>query len=187
MTAASCGYGTWWRARANRSSSRANQGQIASLFGHVAPGTRAAVSKSPSSLIKVWAIGAAAPWTCERTLLGHTRAALSESLAGWRDKVLSGSGDVSICVWDVRAGAHDATLVGHTGWGSWGLRCTGLPGSSIRVWALLGTWAPGAADGGRFGGGLTGNQSQATVGRAPAARWQADRAGSIAHPPCLAR
>ena len=49
------------------------------------------VSGYVNKSIKVWAIGAAVPWTCERTLLGHTGAVWS--LAGWQDKVLSGSED----------------------------------------------------------------------------------------------
>ena len=38
------------------------------------------VSGYVNKSIKVWAIGAAVPWTCERTLLGHTGAVWS--LAG---------------------------------------------------------------------------------------------------------
>ncbi len=37
------------------------------------------------------------------------------SLAGWQDKVASGSVDGSIRVWDVATGAHDATLASHSG------------------------------------------------------------------------
>jgi WD40 repeat protein len=92
-------------------------------------------------LIKVWAAGA--PCTCERTLLGHTGSV--GSLAGWQDKVLSGSMDKSIRVWDVGTGAHEATLLGHTG-GVCGLAVHGdrlfsaSRDGTIRAWAL-GTWA----------------------------------------------
>ncbi len=84
---------------------------------------------------------AAGPWTCERTLLGHT--GWVRSLAGWQGKVLSGSHD-SIRVWDVETGVLDATLIGHEG-AVFGLAVHGdrlfsaSDDGTIRVWAL-GTW-----------------------------------------------
>ena len=67
------------------------------------------------------------------------------SLAGWQDKVLSGSADQSIRVWGAETGVHDTTLAGHDG------QVTGLAvhgdrlfsassDGTIWVWAL-GTWA----------------------------------------------
>ena len=35
------------------------------------------------------------------------------ALATWQGKVLSGSDDASVRVWDIGTGAHDATLTGH--------------------------------------------------------------------------
>ena len=67
------------------------------------------------------------------------------SLAGWQDKVASGSSDGSIRVWDVGTGAHDATLAGHSG-AVFELVAHGdrlLSASkdgTIRAWAV-GTWA----------------------------------------------
>jgi WD40 repeat protein len=67
------------------------------------------------------------------------------SLAGWQDKVASGSGDKSIRVWDVATGAHDATLAGHSG----AVRALVVHGDrllsasedgTIRAWGVL-TWA----------------------------------------------
>jgi WD40 repeat protein len=54
----------------------------------------------------------ALPWICERSLLGSIGPVWS--LAGWQDKVASGSFDGGIRVWDVGTGAHDATLAGHS-------------------------------------------------------------------------
>ena len=93
--------------------------------------------------IKVWAMAAGAPWACERELLGH--AGVVRSLAGWEDKVASGSADGRIRVWDVGTGALDATLAGHSGV-VWALvvhgdRLLSASGDgTIRAWAL-GTWA----------------------------------------------
>jgi WD40 repeat protein len=66
------------------------------------------------------------------------------SLAGWQDKVASGSSDGSIRVWDAGTGAHDATLAGHTK----AVRALAVHGDrllsasddqTIRAWAV-GTW-----------------------------------------------
>jgi WD40 repeat protein len=79
----------------------------------------------------------------ERSLLGHR--GLVWSLAGWQDKVASGSSDGSIRVWDVGTGAHDATLTGHFR----GVTALVVHGDrllsaswdgTIRAWAV-GTWA----------------------------------------------
>ena len=91
----------------------------------------------------MWAMGAGASWACVRTLVGHAGPVLS--LATWQGKVLSGSGDNSVRVWDMGTGAHDATLTGHEG-SVCGLAVHGdrlLSASwdgTIREWAL-GTWA----------------------------------------------
>jgi WD40 repeat protein len=86
-------------------------------------GLRLAVGFAVSS-IKVWAMAAAKPWAWERTLLGHT--ASIWSLLGWRGKVVSGSNDRGVRVWDSETGTHDATTDT-----CWGWRCTGI-GSSAR-------------------------------------------------------
>jgi hypothetical protein len=70
-------------------------------------------SGSWGECIKVWAIGAGAPWVCERTLLNRTCQGLS--LAVWQDKVLCASRDGRIHVYDVETGALDATLAGYQG------------------------------------------------------------------------
>ena len=64
---------------------------------------------------------------------------------GWQDKVVSGSGDGKILVWDVGTGAHDATLAGHSGGVTalvaHGDRLLSASGDgTIRAWAA-GTWA----------------------------------------------
>ncbi len=77
--------------------------------------------------------------------MGH--ADCVSSLVGWNGtgKVVSGSHDKSIRVWDVGTGAHDATLEGHDG-AVFALAVHGdrLFSASfdgtIRVWAF-GTWA----------------------------------------------
>jgi WD40 repeat protein len=100
------------------------------------------LSGSSDTSIKVWAMGEAAPWTCERTLLGHTD--WVRTLATWRGKVLSGSDDRSIRAWDVETGEHAATLVGHESY----VLALAMHGDrlfsasrdgTIRVWGL-GTW-----------------------------------------------
>ena len=101
------------------------------------------VSSSSDRSIKVWAMGEAAPWTCERTLLGHTDRV--PTLATWQGKVLSGSDDRSIRVWDVETGEHAATLGG-----IYGLIIalvvhrdrlySAASDGTVQVWAL-GTWA----------------------------------------------
>jgi WD40 repeat protein len=87
--------------------------------------------------------GAGGGLSSERSLLGHAGALLS--LAGWQDKVASGSDDGSIRVWDAGTGALDATLAGHSG----EVRALVVHGDrllsasrdgTIRAWAL-GTWA----------------------------------------------
>ncbi len=110
-------------------------------------------SGSMDASVKIWGMAPFVPvespswssafWPCrERRLLGHT--GWVRSLAGWRDKVASGSSDGSIRVWDVGTGAHDATLAGHSG------AVTALvvhgdrllsasQDGTIRAWAL-GTW-----------------------------------------------
>jgi len=59
----------------------------------------------------VWAIRAGAAWACERTLKGHTD--WVRCLAAWRDKVISGSCDRTVLIWDAATGALDATLTSH--------------------------------------------------------------------------
>jgi WD40 repeat protein len=96
----------------------------------------------------VWAMGAGASWACERTIVGHDGGFCS--MATWRDKVLAGVRDGTVCVWDVKLGtcahdASDATLAGHEGL-VMGLAVHGdrlfsaLFDGTIREWAL-GTWA----------------------------------------------
>jgi WD40 repeat protein len=78
------------------------------------------VSGGMGGHIKAWSLGAGGhgpvcEWT--RLLRVHGRNNLTNdvySLAGWPGKVLSGSHDASIRVWDVGTGEHEATLVGHT-------------------------------------------------------------------------
>ena len=66
-------------------------------------------------------------------------------LAGWRDKVASGSSDGSSRVWGVGTGAHDAVLSGDSGGSTeLGERGDRLLSASedgaIRAWAV-GAWA----------------------------------------------
>ena len=75
------------------------------------------VSSCEDGSIKVWAMADGAPWQCERDLYHST---MMCSLVGWRDKVVGGSDDGRIRVWDVETGARDATLVGHSS-AVWGL------------------------------------------------------------------
>jgi WD40 repeat protein len=69
-------------------------------------------SGSADETIKLWRMGPAAVWPCERTLVGHTESIFS--LASWRDKVVSGSADNSIRVWCAATGVVEATLTEHT-------------------------------------------------------------------------
>jgi WD40 repeat protein len=69
--------------------------------------------KSVKLLVEDSQVEAAAAWTCERTLLGHTGWILF--LTTWQGKVPSGSNDTSTRVRDARTGAHEATLLGHAG------------------------------------------------------------------------
>ena len=91
--------------------------------------------------------GAGASWPCERTLVGHDEFVNESvvSLATWQDKVLSGSWDNSVRVWDMGTGAHDATLTGHKdavcGLAVHGDRLfSASRDGTIREWAM-GTWA----------------------------------------------
>ena len=56
-------------------------------------------------------MGPGPEWPCERTLAGHTGSV--EALAGWEGKLISGSWDKTIRVWDASTGGLDATLTGH--------------------------------------------------------------------------
>ena len=103
------------------------------------------VSGSADRSVKVWAIGPAAPWACERTLAGPAGAAQTVALAVWRGKAAGGAADGHITVWDVATGARDAALAGHEGFvGALLVHRDRLLSAShdgtIRVWAA-GTWA----------------------------------------------
>ena len=97
---------------------------------------------STSPLIRVWAMGPEPEWACERTLTWHTE--WLASLVGWAGKLISGSYDKTMRVWDLETGGLDATLVGHGG-AVHGLlvhreRLFSASGDgSIRSWAA-GTW-----------------------------------------------
>ena len=54
------------------------------------------------------------PWACERELLGRAgrQTHIVCSMAGWEDKVVSGSSDEIIRVWDAGTGAFVAALAG---------------------------------------------------------------------------
>jgi hypothetical protein len=121
------------------------------LEGHSLPvhalavcGSRLA-SGSADGPVKVWALGAAAPWACERALRSRAGGA-TWSLAGWRGKVLGGAWDGDILVWDAGTGARDGALAGHTG-AVHGLAVRGdrlfsaSSDGTIRAWALGGAWA----------------------------------------------
>ena len=87
-------------------------------------------------------MGAGAAWACERTLVGHARGV--NALATWQDKVLSGSDDEGVRVWDVGTGAHEASLTGHDdavfGLAAHGDRLWSASADGrIREWAV-GTW-----------------------------------------------
>ena len=93
-------------------------------------------------LIKVWAMRPDPEWSCERTLTGHTR--LVASLAEWEGKLISGSWDSTIRVWELETGELHATVTGHRGpvcallVQRERLFSTSADGS-IRTWAV-GTW-----------------------------------------------
>ena len=99
--------------------------------------------RSMITSIKVRTMGPGPEWPCERTLAGHTR--LVEALAGWEGKLISGSWDKTIRVWDASTGGLDATLTGHQD-GVSGLVVMGerlfsaSRDGTIRVWTV-GTWA----------------------------------------------
>ena len=88
-------------------------------------------------------MGQGPEWPCERTLTGHARGVAS--LAGWEGKLISGSWDRTIRVWELETGGLDATLAGHTrvvrGLLVHGERLfSASEDGSIRAWAV-GTWA----------------------------------------------
>ena len=56
-------------------------------------------------------MGSGLEWACERTLEGHDDVVYA--LAAWGDKLISGSRDDTIRVWDLSTGGLDATLTGH--------------------------------------------------------------------------
>ena len=66
-------------------------------------------STSADGSIKVWAMGPWPEWPCERTLTWFA------SLAHWDGKLISGSWDRTIRVWELETGGLDATLTGHRG------------------------------------------------------------------------
>ena len=84
-----------------------------------------------------------AAWACKRARVCYTGSILS--LATWRDKVISGSRDETVRIWDAVTGAHDATLTGHGG-AVYGLAVDGdrvfsaSADGTIRSWAA-GTWS----------------------------------------------
>ena len=77
--------------------------------------------------------------TCNRTFHGHTAgvaAVVYEPLSG---RVVSGSGDGTVRLWDASSGACERVLVGHTGWvrtldANGELVISGSGDKSIRVW-----------------------------------------------------
>ena len=88
-------------------------------------------------------MGAGLEWACERTLEGHVKTVFA--LASLGDKLISGSLDGTIRVWDLSTGRLDATLTGHK-MSVYALVVEGgrlysasLDGT-IRVWDV-GTWA----------------------------------------------
>ena len=93
--------------------------------------------------IKVYAMSQRPEWPCERTLKGHTD--LVASMAGWEGKLISGSGDRTIRVWELETGRPDATLAGHRGAVDallvhGGQLFSASKDGTIRAWAV-GTWA----------------------------------------------
>ena len=100
-------------------------------------------SGSIENPVKIWAMGTGAAWLCERMLVGQGNWVYA--MATWWDKVIIGSDDENIQVWDMGTGVHDATLTGHDG-GVEGLvvhgdRLLSASGDgTIREWAV-GTWA----------------------------------------------
>ena len=94
----------------------------------------------------MWAMGQRPAWPCERTLKGHTNGVAS--LAGWEGKLVSGSWDSTIRVWELDTGELDATLTGHRA-AVYALLVHGerlfsaSADGSIRAWAV-GTWAAAA-------------------------------------------
>jgi WD40 repeat protein len=101
------------------------------------------LASGSAEYVKVWAKDAANRWACERTLRGH--AGWIFALTEWQGKLLSGSADRSVRVWDAATGARDATLSGHGG-AVYALAAHGdrlfsaSRDGTIRVWAW-GTWA----------------------------------------------
>ena len=104
----------------------------------------------PDGAVMVWAMEPEAPWALERTLRASAPGAVGlapVALAVWRGKVISGSADRVIRVWDAGTGARDAALVGHAG----DVRALAVDGDrlfsasedgTLREWALgPGAWA----------------------------------------------
>jgi hypothetical protein len=126
---------------ATRECNRELLGHAETVIALAASGSRLA-SGSVDGSVNVWAIGVEVEWSLERTLQRDSEV---KSLAIWQDKVVVSSFEVSIEVWDMATGVHDATLTGHTGTvvglvvhGD-RLLSAGLDGA-IREWAV-GTWA----------------------------------------------
>ena len=93
--------------------------------------------------IRVWRMGPGPDWPCELTLIGHADAVCT--LAGWEGKLISGSTDKVIRIWDLETGGLDAVLPGHRdnvlsllvhGKRLFSASADG----TIRAWAV-GTWA----------------------------------------------
>jgi hypothetical protein len=125
------------------------EGHNSPVFALAVCGSRLAVGFLDGR-IEVWAKAAGALWVWERRLPGHRSGVCS--LAGWQDKLASGSDDPagSIRVWDLGTGALEAKLAGLRG-PTWALVVhgdrlfsasfnAGGPECSIQAWAL-GTWA----------------------------------------------
>ena len=51
----------------------------------------------------------------EQTLVGYTGYVWSVAFNHDGTKIVSGSGDQKVCIWDAATGAVEQTLVGHTG------------------------------------------------------------------------
>ena len=115
-------------------------GHSGGVWSLCAVGSR--LASGHNGLIQVWAMRPDPEWSCERTLTGHTK--LVASLAEWEGKLISGSWDSTIRVWELETGELHATVTGHRGpvcallVQRERLFSTSADGS-IRTWAV-GTW-----------------------------------------------
>ena len=105
----------WWVATARGRCMRVLKGHTSGVTCLAVSGRRL-VSGSRNGTARVWRMeGPASQWSCELVLSEHESGIHTTCLATWGDSLASGSTDTTILVWDLETGAHERTLVGHTG------------------------------------------------------------------------